>query len=334
MNLLSKVASRRSFGPASALVWHWAGLGVLGALAIFLVMSDRTSAQTEQSIVVLVNDDPISAYDIEQRERFLAVTAQEQPGPALKKKATDMLIDERLQMQQGKKLGITPADADVNRILGEMAQKNNLTPDGLGSALGQMGVNIRTLKERIRSQLVWQDVVRRKFRHEVTIGEIDVDKALASDPIGEPSAAPAEANALQLRQVKFELASGADQRTIVARLAEAEALRARFQSCANVGELAKGIKGASVKALPDQQPGALAQPARLLVLNAKVGQMTPPTISASAIELYAVCGKRAVKGDPQQRVQTERKLMQQEMEIRAERLLRDMRQEAFIEYRS
>jgi peptidyl-prolyl cis-trans isomerase SurA len=70
------------------------------------------------------------------------------------------------------------------------------------------------------------------------------------------------------------------------------------------------------------------------VLNAKVGQMTPPTISASAIELYAVCGKRAVKGDPQQRVQTERKLMQQEMEIRAERLLRDMRQEAFIEYRS
>jgi peptidyl-prolyl cis-trans isomerase SurA len=214
-----------------------------------------------------------------------------------------------------------------------MAQKNNLTPDGLGSALGQMGVNIRTLKERIRAQLVWQDVVRRKFRHEVNIGDIDVDKALASDP-GEPSAAAAEATALQLRQVKFELAGGADQRTIVARLAEAEALRARFQSCANVGELAKGIKGASVKALPDQQPGTLAQPARLLVLNAKVGQMTPPTITASAIELYAVCGKRAVKGDPQQRVQTERKLMQQEMEIRAERLLRDMRQEAFIEYRS
>ena len=54
----------------------------------------------------------------------------------------------------------------------------------------------------------------------------------------------------------------------------------------------------------------------------------------SAIELYAVCGKREIKGDPQQREQTEHKLLQQEMEIRAERLLRDLRQDAFIEYRS
>jgi peptidyl-prolyl cis-trans isomerase SurA len=177
-------------------------------------------------------------------------------------------------------------------------------------------------------------VVRRKFRHEITVGEVDVDKAISSGGGAEASAAPTEATALQLRQIKFELSGNADQRMLASRLAEAEALRARFESCSNVGELAKGIKGASMKVLADQQPGALAQPARLLVMNAKVGQMTPPTISASAIELYAVCGKRAVKGDPQQRVQTEHKLMQQEMEIRAERLLRDMRQDAFIEYRS
>ena len=320
--------------PGSYPVWCWAGFALLVALAIFLQLPARLSAQVEQSIVVLVNDDPISAYDIEQRERFLAVTAHEQPGPELKKKATDMLIDERLQLQQGKKLGITPDDADVNKILADMAQKNNLTTEGLGSALGQMGVNMRTLKDRIRAQLVWQDVVRRKFRHEVNVGDVDVDKAIASGGGAEASATPTEATALQLRQVKFELSGDPDQRTLASRLAEAEALRARFESCSNVAELAKGIKGASVKVLADQQPGGLAQPARLLVMNAKVGQMTPPTISASAIELYAVCGKRAIKGDTQQREQTEHKLMQQEMEIRAERLLRDLRQDAFIEYRS
>ena len=333
MTLWSKTV-RRNSGPGSFPDWRWAGIALLTALAIFLQVPVRTSAQVEQSIVVLVNDDPISAYDIEQRERFLAVTAHEQPGPELKKKATDMLIDERLQLQQGKKLGITPDDADVNKILADMAQKNNLTTEGLGSALGQMGVNMRTLKDRIRAQLVWQDVVRRKFRHEVNVGDVDVDKAIASGGGAGTSATPTEATALQLRQVKFELSGNPDQRTLASRLAEAEALRTRFESCSNVAELAKGIKGASVKVLADQQPGALAQPARLLVMNAKVGQMTPPTISASAIELYAVCGKRAVKGDPQQREQTEHKLMQQEMEIRAERLLRDLRQDAFIEYRS
>jgi peptidyl-prolyl cis-trans isomerase SurA len=310
----------RSVLLAAALV----SAGVFGIL-------DRAGAQTEE-IVVLVNDDPISAYDIEQRERFLAVTTHEQPSPELKKKATDLLIDERLQMQQGKKLGITANDADVAKILADMAQKNNLTGDGLTAALGQMGVNIKTLKDRIRAQLVWQDVVRQKFRHDVVIGDADVDKALASG--SQQGAGTAEATSLQLRQVKFEIASNADQRTIVARLAEAEALRTRFESCANVGELTKGIKGASVKSLEDQLPASLSQPARTLVMNAKAGQMTPPTLSASAIELYAVCNKRSVKGDPQQREDTEHKLMQQEMEMRAERLLRDLRQDAFIENRS
>jgi peptidyl-prolyl cis-trans isomerase SurA len=79
----------------------------------------------------------------------------------------------------------------------------------------------------------------------------------------------------------------------------------------------------------DQKVSALTQPARLLVATAKVGQMTPPTIT----NVYAVCGKRAFRGDDAARGETQRKLMNQEMQIRAERLLRDLKQEAFIEYR-
>jgi peptidyl-prolyl cis-trans isomerase SurA len=288
--------------------------------------------QTEQSIAVLVNDDPISAYDIEQRERFLVITAHEKPGPDLKKKATDQLIDERLQMQQGKKLDVVADEADVTTILTEMAKSNNLTPEGLTNALAQMGINIKTLKDRLRAQLMWRDVVRRKFRHDVQIGDADVDKALSgTGATGEGSAA--EGTALQLRQVKFEVPSNADQKTIAQILSEAEALRARFDSCANVADLAKGVKGASVNALADQAPTAISQPARMLVMNAKVGQMTPPTLSASTVELYAVCGKHSMKGDSKQREETEQKLVQQEMSIRAERFLRDVRQDAFIEYR-
>jgi len=138
---------------------------------------------------------------------------------------------------------------------------------------------------------------------------------------------------MQLRQVKFSLPRNADQRTIAARLAAAEALRARFSNCANVTDLAKSADGATIKTLQDQQTAALTQPARLLVMNAKVGQMTPPTLSPSGVELYAVCGKVSVKGDTKLREQTERKLLNSEMMIRAERLLRDLRQDAFIEYR-
>jgi peptidyl-prolyl cis-trans isomerase SurA len=296
-----------------------------------IAVAGTTLAQTEQRIVVLVNDDPISAYDIEQRERFLAVTAREESSPALKKKATDMLIDERLKMQQGKTLGITADPADVTRVLENMAKKNKMDSAGLTSALAQMGVNIKTLKDRIKTQIVWRDVVRRKFRNDVLIGDAEVDEALAgSEPNEEGESAPKSA-ALQLRLVKFTLASGSDE-VVAKRLAEAEALRARFNSCANVIELTKGISGASVKSLQDQSISALAQPARTLVMHAKVGQMTPPVISASAVELYAVCGKRAAQDDPK-RTAAKNKLMQQELALRSERLLRDLRQDAFIEYR-
>ena len=308
-------------------------IGRLASLMLALCLLGGAALTQEVSIVVLVNDEPISGYDIEQRERFLAITTKAEPSPALKKQATDLLIDEKLQQQEARKLGINADESDINRILEDMAKKNNMAVDGLAKALGQMGVNIKTLRDRIRAQILWQDVVRRKFRQEVNIGEADVDKAL-SEGMGEKAeAGTPDETTLQLRQVKFEVPSGANQATLAGRLAEAEALRARFNSCANVTELANGIQGASVKSLSDQAPASLAQPARLLVLNAKVGQMTPPTLSASGIELYAVCGKRAVRGDATAREQTQKKLMNDEMSIRAERLLRDLKQAAFIEYR-
>ena len=297
-------------------------------LALSLIGGAALGLSQEVSIKVLVNDNPISDYDIDQRERFLALTTQRQPSPALKKEATDMLIDERLQIMEARKLGVTPNEDDVTKILEDMSQKNKLSVDGLTTALGQVGVNIKTLTDRIRAQIAWQEAVRRKFRRDVQIGDADVTQAM-SEAGAEEGGAQAE-TALQLRQVKFEIPAGADQRTIAAKLAAAEGLRGRFGSCA---ELAKGVSGASVKTLQDQKPASLAQPARLLVTSAKVGQMTPPTITQAAVELYAVCGKRSFRGDDDARAEIQRKLMNQEMGLRAERLLRDLRQEAFIEYR-
>jgi peptidyl-prolyl cis-trans isomerase SurA len=321
----SKAAPARRDGGCVRML---AGVVAFALLAL-LPAASTVMAQTEQSIAVLVNDDPISGYDIEQRERFLAVTTQEQPSPALKKKATDMLIEERLQMQVGRKDGIVPDEAEVATVVAGMAEKNNMTPDQLAKALGEMGVNIKTLQDRIRSQIVWQRIVQRKFRNDVVIGDAEVDKALSSLGGGGEAG---EKTALQLRQLKYELPGNSDQSAIARQLAVFEALRAKVQSCANVPTLTRNMKGVVVTSISDQ-PGSLTQPARTLVLKAKVGEMTPPTISGSAIEAYAVCSRHASKGDPEKREQAQRNLLEQEYGIRAEGLLRDMRNDAFIEYR-
>ena len=318
-----------SFRPAGSRLRCFA-LGAASACALALIPS-AAYAQAEHSIVVLVNDDPISAYDVEQRERFLAITTQEKPSPALKKKATEMLIEERLQVQEGRKQGVTAAEEDVAKIIGGMAQKNNMSAEQLGGALGGVGVNIKTLQDRVRAQIVWQRVVQRKFRHNIVIDEGDVDKALGG--AGADASATGEKTLLSLRQVRFEVSSDMDQATIAKQLAALESVRGKMDSCGSMPSLTKGMDGIVVKALSNQQPGGLPQPARTLVMHAKVGQMTPPVISGSGIEAYAVCGKQVVKGDPEKRQEAQRSLMEQEFGLRAEGFLRDLRQDAFIEYR-
>jgi len=138
---LKNIASVKTVAGTALRCWG----GVAGALllAVSLIGVGAPGVAQEVSIKVLVNDNPISDYDIDQRERFLAITTKQEPSPALKKQATDMLIDERLQLQEGRKLGVTPNANDVTKILEDMAQKNNLSVDGLATALGQTGVNIR-----------------------------------------------------------------------------------------------------------------------------------------------------------------------------------------------
>jgi len=306
--------------------------GLVAALLIAILVGGVAAVTAQEvSIKILVNDEPISDYDIDQRERFLAISTQQQPSPALKKQAADMLIDERLQIQEGRKVSVAASEEDVTAIITDMAQKNNLNVEGLATALGKAGVNIKTLKDRIRAELVWRETVKKKFRRDIQIAEVDVDQAMEA-PGAADGGAPATAAepTLQLRQIKYALPAGADQRIIAGQLAAAEAMRARFKSCA---DLANGVQGANVNTLQDYKTASLAQPARLLVTNAKVGQMTPPTITQAAIELYAVCGKRSPAGDSTAREEAQKKLMNQEMGLRAERLLRDVRAEAFIEYR-
>jgi hypothetical protein len=79
----------------------------------------------------------------------------------------------------------------------------------------------------------------------------------------------------------------------------------------------------------------LGSPGRILVRNAKVGQMTPPTVTRAGVELYAVCASQsaAPTGGLDVREETERKIMSEAIRAKADEYLEEVRQKAFIEYR-
>ena len=108
---------------------------------------------------------------------------------------------------------------------------------------------------------------------------------------------------------------------------------AKLDGCKNMAGLVKDAADARFEDLKYVRPSSLPEPTRSLLLMAKDGDVLPPATLANGIEIYAVCGRRVVKGDEKQREKAMAELQQKEFEIVAKRHLRDLRQEAHIEYR-
>jgi len=291
---------------------------------------DSALAQSEQSIAVLVNDEPITNFDITQRVRLLTVTRRQQPTKALRKQVIEDLISERVQLQAATKAGIALNEDEVTQVFGRVAKSNKMTGDQLATSLGQLGVNASTMKDQIRARLSWRQVVQNKFRGQVSVNASQIDKAISAE---EPAEGQNKAVEFQLQRVRLELSDTPDQRAIAGRLVEAERLRARVNTCTNIENVVRPLRKASVKSVGRRTAEQVPQPTRAILLASKEGQMTPPTITSSGVELYVVCAKRSVNRNDEQRKKVRSKLVSEEYDILARRHLRDLRQEAFVEYR-
>jgi peptidyl-prolyl cis-trans isomerase SurA len=357
--------------------------------------SDGPTPKGTQAIVVLVNDEPITAWEIEQRAGFVAansggnptdmkakaearwaqivkdpktnerfqeymrahnVQSQEQAkalqtefvkklqadmidqirrearaGAAsqFRKQAQEELIDERLKLQEAKRLGVEITDDDVKRMVQGIAERNKMTIEQFSAQVKATGFDISTLRERLRGEQAWREAIRRRFGAQINITQKDVDRMLTTAA----SEAGEDAFELQVQKVTLPLQGRADQSTLVRRFSEAQALHSKADGCKNMAGLVKEVSDAKFEDSKYVRPGNLPEPTRSMLLLAKDGDVLPPAALANGIEIYAVCGRRPVKGDEKTRDNAMQELQQKEFNLVAKRHLFDLRQEAHIEYR-
>jgi peptidyl-prolyl cis-trans isomerase SurA len=70
-----------------------------------------------------------------------------------------------------------------------------------------------------------------------------------------------------------------------------------------------------------------------MLLSAKDGEMLPASVGQGGVELWAVCSRTVVKADEAKREAVQGDLRQKEFEILAKKHLKDLRQDASIEWR-
>ena len=146
---------------------------------LFGAFSATLKSQDIQAIAVIVNDEVISRYDVNQRVRLILVTsgipATEENIKRIEEQAIKALIDEKIQIQEAIKLEVPDSPNEINLMLDNIARSNQTTAEGILESITSQGVNSETLLNQIKSELLWNKIVRGRFGSYINISDEEVD---------------------------------------------------------------------------------------------------------------------------------------------------------------
>lgn len=155
----------------------------LRAFAAILLVLSPALASAQVRVVARVNDAAITDFDLSQRIQFAIKTSGLQDSPDLRQRMAAQvlrqMIDERLQIQNAKQLGMPTSDAEVQQRLGEIERGAGMSPGQFKIFLQGIGVPYDIAAQQFEAQLAWGKVVRRKVRPQVEVSEAEIDDALA-----------------------------------------------------------------------------------------------------------------------------------------------------------
>ncbi|MEW9806985.1 SurA N-terminal domain-containing protein [Mesorhizobium marinum] len=238
-------------------------------------------------IKVIVNQIPITSYDIQRRVAFLKVQRR---GGNLNEEAEKQMIDQALRLSEARRLGITVTDDQVDAAYNNFAKSNKMTVKQLDGIMNQSGVTKPHFKEFIRSQMSWSQALSRRGRGKA-MSEQDVVRRMLQQGGAKPSATE-----YMLQQVIFVVPQN-ERGKIAQRKREAEAMRARFSGCNTTRQFAKGLIDVTVRDLGRKLAPELPSDWADQIKNTKVGGTTAVRETPAGVEFIGICSSREVSDD-------------------------------------
>jgi peptidyl-prolyl cis-trans isomerase SurA len=150
-------------------------------LILGLLCAGGATAQ-ETRIAAIVNDDVVSLNDLSNRMmlvmRSSGMEDNQQTRDRIGSQVLRSLIDERLQMQEAKRVNVTVPKEEIEQALGRIEQQNNMAKGAIDEFLKKAGIPRVSLVEQITASLAWAKLVRNRLSQDVTISEEEVTEAL------------------------------------------------------------------------------------------------------------------------------------------------------------
>src|SRR5262244_756134 len=131
------------------------------ALALYPVMASAQGLR----VVARVNDDAITDFELTQRIVFAVRSAGLQDSPEMHQRLSAQIlrqmIDERLQIQHAKGLGIAVTEAETNQRVADIERSAGMARGQFRQYLQGIGVPYEVATQQMTASIVWVRNVRR-----------------------------------------------------------------------------------------------------------------------------------------------------------------------------
>lgn len=247
-------------------------------------MWGSAGAQTAFAPAVVVNDDVITYYDVEQRARMMALGGAEL-GPQLRRAALEGLVDDQLRLQAAERFGVSVTDAAIAQGRGEFAQRFGLDPINLDQQLASRGIQPTAVVSLVRAQTAWRQLIAGRFTQRSTPSELELDNEI-------DLAASGRTESFRISEIVVASGQGREA-AAAAKIDRARAELANGASFADVArrysDAASGRTGGDVGWVPES---TLPAPLAALIKSTQPGQVTEPFPTPGGISLYLVADTR------------------------------------------
>jgi peptidyl-prolyl cis-trans isomerase SurA len=295
------------------------------------------AAPAQAQVVLFVNGDPVTNFDIEQRGKLVQLTLHK---TVPRDELINDLIDDKIKISVGKRYRIDITDSDVDKQFAEMGARIHMNKSQFEQVLTQAGVEPHTMKEHIKAEISWATIVQGRFQARLLVNEKDVLQAMESEPKKEGTDATAAVDAQNplgfeytLRPILFVVGHGASPEAIELRKKEAEALRSQFESCDTGIRYARSLRDVAVREPILKSSGDLAPAIREILDKVPVGHLTSPEVTSRGVELFALCNKRQARVESGAKAEVKNKLYGEKFEAQGKRYLAELRRSALIEWK-
>lgn len=189
-------------------------------------------------IVAIVNDDVILSSELDEAIIEISRQLQEKGTPlpqraVLVRQVLERLVMDTLQLEIAERNGISIDDNTLNEEARRLAAQNNLTLTEFREVLESQGYSYANFREKLRKELLIQQVRRQMVGSRITVNDQEIDNMLAT-----MKASGQGDVEYHLAHILIALPEGASQDEIQAAQQRAEVILERLRNGADFTEIA------------------------------------------------------------------------------------------------